>query len=225
MDGDVPQPNAGMCSSANPANALPAFDYAIVTNANRTQLQRIPAGSGLNPGNAQRRPGRILWPRRRWFTLLGPSNSQRRLVPPARIARKGSAEVPAENAWVARDSVTCCKRWPAICGRPQVQGESVLYAIRARGCVTQFTHGEVFHRRIIPDPISLDARPAPTVAQRPHHRGVWSRPSLSPDKIDKKIRNSLNSWRCGPDESCRKSASHSRTIGHRTSKRKQGSVG
>jgi hypothetical protein len=32
MDGDVPQPDAGMCSSANPANALRAFNYAIVTN-------------------------------------------------------------------------------------------------------------------------------------------------------------------------------------------------
>ena len=40
-----------------------------------------------------------------------------------------------------------CKRWPAISGRPQVRGETALYAIRARGCVNQFTNGKVFHRQ------------------------------------------------------------------------------
>jgi hypothetical protein len=30
------------------------------------------------------------------------------------------------------------------------QGETALYAIRARGCVTPFTHGKVFHRQGMP---------------------------------------------------------------------------
>jgi hypothetical protein len=63
-----------------------------------------------------------------------------------------------------------CKRWPATCGRPQVQGEAALYAIRARGCVTQFTHGKVFHRpyHARPNfyPSTLTRRSAPRVAVR-----------------------------------------------------------
>jgi hypothetical protein len=56
--GDVPEPDArhALVGEANPADALPAFEHAIIANADRAELQHIPAGFSRARPNAQRRP-------------------------------------------------------------------------------------------------------------------------------------------------------------------------
>src|SRR6476620_4448594 len=58
---DVPEPNArhALAGEADPADALPAFEHAVVTNANRTQLQHF---SRARPGNDNAATCRISWP-------------------------------------------------------------------------------------------------------------------------------------------------------------------
>jgi hypothetical protein len=69
MDGDVPEP-AGrhpLVGKADPADALPAFEHRIVTNAVIAASAYSCGLFSCRPGNAQRRTSRICWLKRHWL--------------------------------------------------------------------------------------------------------------------------------------------------------------
>jgi hypothetical protein len=63
------------------------------------------------------------------------------------LIRKGSTRVP-QDAWVATAELrSVVQKMACHLRQASGAGETELYAIRGRGCVTQFTHGKVFHRQ------------------------------------------------------------------------------
>jgi hypothetical protein len=66
MDGDVPQPDArhAFVGEANPADALPAFEHAIVTHADCSELEHafwpLVAPKSKSLARSNRTPMRVL---------------------------------------------------------------------------------------------------------------------------------------------------------------------
>src|SRR6476659_4665001 len=70
---DVPEPDArhALAGEADPADALPAFEHGIITNADRTQLQHILASFFVPSWQRQRRyrPSILAGGGRSWHDL------------------------------------------------------------------------------------------------------------------------------------------------------------